>query len=38
MNPDWKNATRTRVMWREEHLWNVGVLRGVRLSNLVSLS
>jgi hypothetical protein len=24
------------VMWREEHLWNFSVLKGVGLSNLVT--
>jgi hypothetical protein len=31
-----KSATMTYVIWREEHLWNVSVLQGVHLSNLVS--
>jgi hypothetical protein len=29
------SSTTTYVMWREERLWNVGVLQRVRLSNLV---
>jgi hypothetical protein len=35
MNRDRISATTTYVMWCEERLWNVGVLQGVRLSNLV---
>jgi hypothetical protein len=29
------SETMAYVMWREVHLWNVSVLRGVHLSNLV---
>jgi hypothetical protein len=35
MNRNNISATTTYVMWREERLWNVGVLQRVRLSILV---
>jgi hypothetical protein len=28
-------ATTTYVMWREEHLWDVGVLQRVKPSNVI---
>jgi hypothetical protein len=35
MTSDEIYATMTSAMWREEHLWNVGVLQRGHLSNLV---
>jgi hypothetical protein len=35
MNWDHITAKTTYVMWREEHLWNFGVLQRVRLSSLI---
>jgi hypothetical protein len=31
------SATATYVLWSEEHLWNISVLKKVHLLNLVSL-
>jgi hypothetical protein len=36
MNRDYISVTTTNVIWREERLWNVGVIQRVRLSYLVT--
>jgi hypothetical protein len=38
MNSDNMSATKTYVMWHEEHLWNVSVLRSVYRLILLSLA
>jgi hypothetical protein len=35
MKRDHISARTTYVMWREERLWNVGVLQRVRLSSII---
>jgi hypothetical protein len=37
MNRDYISAKTTYVMWREESLWDVGVLQSIYLSNSVIL-